>query len=70
LIPLTDREFICQAGCDFNPATAKVIDAPKPLMRKPKFKWNFETILGVTILAILGFYYVILFFLFLLVKYL
>jgi hypothetical protein len=39
-------------------------------MRKPKFKWNFETILGVTILAILGFYYVILFFLFLLVKYL
>ncbi len=32
-------------------------------------KWNFETILGLVIIGILGLYYVFLFFLFLLVKY-
>lgn len=40
-----------------------------PLMRKPKIRWNFETVLGVAILLVLGLYYVVLFFLFLLVKY-
>ncbi len=39
-------------------------------MKKLKLKWNFETIIGIAILAILGLYWVILFFLFLLVKYL
>jgi len=39
-------------------------------MKKPKFKWNFETIIGLAILAILGLYWVVLLFLFLLVKYL
>jgi len=38
-------------------------------MKKPKFKWNFETIVGFAILLILGSYYVVLLFLFLLVKY-
>lgn len=38
-------------------------------MKKPKMKWNFETIFGLVIIGILGLYYVFLFFLFLLVKY-
>jgi len=39
-------------------------------MKKPKLKWNFETIFGLFIFGILGLYYVVLFFLFLLIKYL
>ncbi|PYV45908.1 MAG: hypothetical protein DMG06_00625 [Acidobacteria bacterium] len=39
-------------------------------MKKPKIKWNFEMVFGLFILLVLGLYYVILFFLFLLVKYL
>ncbi len=40
------------------------------LMKKPKLKWNFETIFGLIIFGILGCYYVVLLFLFLLIKYL
>jgi hypothetical protein len=46
---------------------------PRPLtrcMKKPRLKWNLETIVGLLIFAILGLYYVVLLFLFLLVKYL
>lgn len=39
-------------------------------MKKPKLKWNFETIFGLIIFGILGLYYVVLLFLFLLIKYL
>jgi len=39
-------------------------------MKKPKIKWNFERVIGLLIFLILGFYYVVLLFLFLLVKYL
>lgn len=39
-------------------------------MKKPKIKWNFETVVGLVIFLILGLYYVVLLFLFLLVKYL
>jgi hypothetical protein len=39
-------------------------------MKKPKIKWNFETVVGFMIFLILGLYYVVLLFLFLLVKYL
>jgi hypothetical protein len=40
------------------------------LMKKPKLKWNFETIFGLIIFGILGCYYIVLLFLFLLIKYL
>jgi len=39
-------------------------------MKKPKLKWNFETVFGLIIFGILGCYYVVLLFLFLLIKYL
>ena len=39
-------------------------------MKKPKLKWNFETIVGLIIFGILSLYYVVLLFLFLLIKYL
>jgi hypothetical protein len=39
-------------------------------MKKPRLKWNLETVIGLLIFAILGLYYVVLLFLFLLVKYL
>jgi hypothetical protein len=39
-------------------------------MKKPGFKWNVETVVGLAIFAILGLYYVVLLFLFLLIKYL
>jgi hypothetical protein len=39
-------------------------------MKKRKLKWNFETIVGLIIFAVLGLYYVVLLFLFWLIKYL
>ncbi|PYV92553.1 MAG: hypothetical protein DMG05_04230 [Acidobacteria bacterium] len=44
----------------------------KPLDRfmKPKIRWNFEMVLGLLIFLVLGLYYVLLFFLFLLIRYL
>jgi len=39
-------------------------------MTKPKIRWNFEKVVGLIIIGILGLYYVFLFFLFLLIKYL
>lgn len=39
-------------------------------MKKPKLKWNLETIFGLIIFGILALYYVVLFFLFLVIKYL
>jgi hypothetical protein len=39
-------------------------------MKKPRLNWNFETVVGLAIFGILGLYYVVLLFLFLLIKYL
>jgi hypothetical protein len=38
-------------------------------MKRPKIKWNFEMAFGLLIFLMLGMYYVILFVLFLFVKY-
>jgi hypothetical protein len=38
-------------------------------MKKPRIKWNFEMVFGVLIFLVLGLYYVVLFGLFLFVKY-
>jgi hypothetical protein len=38
-------------------------------MSKPRIRWTFEMILGLLILLVLGLYYVVLFVLFLFIKY-
>jgi len=39
-------------------------------MKKRKLKWNFETVIAIIIFVILGLYYVVLLFLFWLIKFL